>query len=322
MVFTRQAYAELEAQHGQGRVTAAVSVADDAGYGSALIMEHALGAFAVTPYGYTLPWLRVDSVDSTRKLLAELEARCMHHEPLAMLLRGCPWRETPKMTEGLLESGYVPVDHGPIALVDLEGLPSTIEGTFRKSHRTLIRQLREDPDVRVVRDIDGGTMPDFAATYQLSMERLGARDSLQYSSEYLGRLWEVFPKDQRCLIAVWRGSDLLSVALVLVDDSNVASYHLAADTELGRHASASRLTIAEAAAFARDAGCATLCLGGGLGGEKDGLWSFKSGFASSVATYRTWRRVLMEGRFEQVCRAASVVPDVRAPRFPPYATAT
>jgi hypothetical protein len=54
--------------------------------------------------------------------------------------------------------------------------------------------------------------------------------------------------------------------------------------------------------WARDAGCTTFHLGGGVGGRDDSLFRFKLGFSSSTADFYTCRMVMNQARYTCLSR--------------------
>ena len=79
-----------------------------------------------------------------------------------------------------------------------------------------------------------------------------------------------------------------------------------------------KLVLDEARIRGRDRGMSVFHLGGGRGGDEDGLFRFKSGFADKFQTFRTWRFVADPGAYTELTMARGLQNDEHAEFFPRY----
>jgi lipid II:glycine glycyltransferase (peptidoglycan interpeptide bridge formation enzyme) len=80
----------------------------------------------------------------------------------------------------------------------------------------------------------------------------------------------------------------------------IVEYHLGANVQEFLQWSPLKLLISEVRTWAREAGHRLLHLGGGVGGDMDSLYIFKSRFSPLAADFHTFRAVLMPEVYDQL----------------------
>ena len=97
----------------------------------------------------------------------------------------------------------------------------------------------------------------------------------------------------------------------------IAQYHLSGTTEEHRRKGPTTLLLDEARMWAKAEGATVLHLGGGLGGAKDSLFDFKSGFGTGRHAFRLWTRVLRPDVYRALAEARQRARGDADPKFFP-----
>jgi hypothetical protein len=93
-----------------------------------------------------------------------------------------------------------------------------------------------------------------------------------------------------------------------------------ASTRHGDGHHADKLLYDEVRRWAKDRGNSIFHVGGGVGGAKDSLFSYKAGFSSGRHPFHTWRVVTHRAAYESLLTRSGVVSESidMAGYFPPY----
>ena len=131
----------------------------------------------------------------------------------------------------------------------------------------------------------------FYSVYATTMERLGAAEHWRFSSIFFEQLLGALARNAFFLFA-YAGGEIEAACLVLHGHGR-AYYHLAGSYMKYPASQASALMLLRAAEEARELGCATLHLGGGVSAApNDGLLQFKSGFSELRAPYYVYEETM------------------------------
>ncbi len=238
---------------------------------------------ASSVYGYPGPISSVDPIpDRLRQGFCEsLERFLLQRNVVSVSSRLNPFLSGPDVFRNF---GRVNAK-GTTVLIDLRAPEESQYAQYRTNHKRDLAKLaqcgyttRWDEDFRY--------LGEFIRLYSDHMVRIGADDRYFFGDGYFSRLKEELA-DRMCLFVCQQGREIAGAALFFVCNE-YAQYHLGAVAE--SHAKCSPLKqvidVARREFVARN--CSVLHLGGGLGGDEDSLFHFKSGFSKLRRPFHTW----------------------------------
>jgi hypothetical protein len=147
---------------------------------------------------------------------------------------------------------------------------------YRGSLRYDLQKLQAD-GYQCFFDAELTHLPRFAALYRETMKRLGAPAHSYFDDTYFSRLVRTAEYDLRLCVCT-DGTDIVSGGLFSFCGP-IAQYHLSGTSSSHVRRSPSKLVIDCARRQATALGVTRFHLGGGVGGNADSLFQFKSGFS-------------------------------------------
>lgn len=308
-------YHALAEQHGDGRAELIVVEGDDATLAVPLIfrpIDAGTGTSledATSVYGYAGP---VGPSDADPRLLAELATACTTH----LRARGTVSlfsRLHPLLDHAAIDAADV-VEAGATASIDLTGTPAALWSATRSGHRNGINRLRREGFVCERRGMAG--LDTFVAIYESTMRRLDAGGHYFFAREHYEALVDPERGAMELFVVVDPAGAPAAVGLFSVR-CGIAQYHLSGATQEHRRSAPTTLLLDEARTWAKAQGATVLHLGGGLGGAKDSLFDFKSGFGTGRHAFRLWTRVLRPDVYRELEDARRRTRGDADPRFFP-----
>ena len=148
------------------------------------------------------------------------------------------------------------------------------------------------------------------------MIRVSAHDYYHFDEEYFFNLLNSSDFECRLLIACI-DSEITS-GVLLTYSNNIMQFHLAATHESYLHDGPMKLLIDEATIIGRGRGMHYLHLGGGVGGEEDSLFEFKSGFSNLFLDFKTWRFTADKATYDSLVEGRGLLSFANSGFFPLY----
>jgi len=255
----------------------------------------------LAPYGYAGPLAHFEGSERDyRQFLNLALARLTEHLRLrdicAILLRFHPLLPLPM--EPFQAQGRL-VLHGETVWSDLRQSPEQLWSDTRSRYRSYIRALERD-GYTVELDPTGREMDAFIALYHDTMRRVGASPEYFFSHGYFVALQDLL--GGRFLLAHVRSrtGHIVSSGLFTVSHG-MMQYHLSGNNIGEEGANALKLLLHAMRSWGQANGLEKLHLGGGVGAQNDTLFQFKSGFSSARAPFYTWRYIVDEGKYAELC---------------------
>lgn len=272
---------------------------------------------ATSVYGYAGP------VSSTGPIPAEvvsgfqaaLRDELVRRRVVTVFSRLHPLLLQQHLVSGLGETGVV----GPTVSVDLT-LPAEEQwGGYNKGTRRLIRRATE-AGVTCVHDLDLDYLDEWVDLYRETMERLGASSSYHFDAGYFGRMIEELRPVLHLFVALVDGRVASAGLFTLC--RGIVQAHLGGSRQAFSSMSPGRVVDDTARRWAHEAGARVFHLGGGVGGHQDSLFQYKAGFSDRRHQFATWRWIVDEAAYADLCarHGAGAGPDspVDPEFFPAY----
>ena len=187
------------------------------------------------------------------------------------------------------------VETGPTASIDLTQSPEHQQKALRSGHSHDIKKAKER-GVECFRDDSFQYLDSFIDIYYETMQLKGAGDTYFFDRTYFHRLAELLEGYIHLFVAVEEGR-LLSAALFTLCEG-IIQYHLAGTNPAYRDVAASKLIIDTVRQWGNDQGAQVFHLGGGVGGNEDGVYRFKTGFADTEYRFKVWQAVIDQEAYD------------------------
>lgn len=315
-------YSEIEADRLTGEPVAAFVEQGDCRLLIPLILRPlpagVEGVDAVSPYGYPGPLLSPAALtdsDFIEAAGAAAAAALGDAGCAAAFIRCHPLLSQP---ENLFAQQADLREVGSTAWLDLELSAEDRWATMNPKVRgTLRRTLRNG----FVAEIDERweALDAFIDIYTSTMNRVDAAPYYYFDREYFMALHHEL-EGRIHLVVVRQGDEVVGAGL-FTEESEIVQYHLSGTMRIsGRSPSAVMLDYV--GDWASDRGNKVLHLGGGLGGDDDSLFRFKSGFAPERARFTAWPLVTDRSKYDAACAATpgiDLTPEAESHGyFPPY----
>lgn len=293
----------------------AVLVVAEVGYDVAtlpLLLQEVRGAsgmsHATSAYGY--PGLAATT--PTERLARELQrsVRALGEEfgVVSVSVQLNPFQDSRALVAGPMELHGV----GPTAFVDLTRPEATIWRAARPNHRQPFRKTDREYRPRLLVDARAEHLDDFVRLYESTMLRKGAPDVYRFPATYYSTL-----ADQCRAFSLFHAQvegEIVSSAIFL-DSGSVVHYHLAGTQEGWGASGVSRWLLEKVRRHYTLEGRSILHLGRGLGGKRDSLFAFKSGFGAGSVEVERARLVLRPQAYAELC---AELPEAQPGTFPGF----
>ncbi|MCD0160622.1 GNAT family N-acetyltransferase [Deinococcus sp. 6YEL10] len=266
---------------------------------------------ATSVYGYTGPLVKMaaSSQSDHSEFKNALKESLRDMGIVCLFSRLHPIIDTSKYIEGL---GSI-VDIGTTVSIDLKLEEEEQWGSYRKNTRYEIRKLIRDGFT--VRKLDWNEFgAEFIEIYQQTMRRVGASQEYYFSDHYYSGLFQLEGVEMH-LFGCFKDGKLACAGLFSLA-GEIIQYHLSGTAEEFLKESPSKLMIDAVRCWAKKTPATILHLGGGVGGKRDSLFKFKAGLASGEHTFRIWKWILNQSKYEDLTIKAGSTLD--EPYFPAY----
>ncbi len=270
------------------------------------------GRDAVSPYGYPGPLLDgAIGPDLEREALAEGISALHDAGFVSLFVRYHP------LLNGQPPAGLgTAVRHGDTVVVDLALSEPTMWHQTRENHRrniTRAQSLGYAPRM----DTTWARFEGFKRLYAVTMDRIAASPFYRFDDAYFDGLRDALGGSVH--LAVLEKGDDLAAAALYVETDGIVEYHLSGYADEHADVQPTKLLMDFARRWAKARGNRYLHLGGGVGAQRDFLFSFKRGFSPLLRTYWTLRVVIDEPRYRELvaARGFALVEDADG-YFPLY----
>lgn len=212
----------------------------------------------------------------------------------------------PADNEALGESGPV-LQHGHTVTIDL-GMPEAdAAAQLRSNHRRQILRARRDG--LAVRFDEWHRLDEFVEMYHETMRRVGATDFYFFDAQYFRALRDHLG-DAVHLVLVQDDQGRSIGGGVIFEASRIIQYHLGATRTAHLPRQPTKLMFDEIRLWGRDRGARWFHLGGGVGGEGNSLFHFKTGFSRDTRPFYTWRCVIDRREYEHLTGSRAPAPSL------------
>jgi hypothetical protein len=257
----------------------------------------------ISPYGYPSPLLIFSSESNNNtvhinQLLTTFFDMCKANRIVCAFIRLHPILEIPLL---FLEEYGVVFLQGTTIAVDLQLSVENLQ--IRKGHAEEIKKLLKSNYIVRYNQWDTD-YPQFIELYYETMTRINASPYYFFPVDYFYRLQDVLGDRLEIAIAVNEKGEVVGGSLFTLC-GDIVQYHLSGTATSHFKVPSIKLVLYETILRAKQNGYKILHLGGGLGGRKDSLYSFKSGFSKWELDFYTYRVITDPLQYAYLCDAHS-----------------
>ena len=258
---------------------------------------------AVSPYGYAGPVSDASHEDTAfwRRACDQMVETLGANGVVTTFVRLHPLLPVPL---DVLDGAGAVIHHGETVSVDLSLSLEEMWRETRRDHRNQINRARR-AGVKVVFD-DWERLDEWVTIYHENMQRLGASKYYFFPSEHLAALHEAVGDRMHLAVALVDGE--VVGGSTFFEYRGIVQGHVASTRHRKAH-HADKLLYDEVRLWAKDRGNAILHVGGGVGGAKDLLFSYKAGFSSGRHPFHTWRVVTHGAAYADLLARRGIPPE-------------
>lgn len=169
---------------------------------------------------------------------------------------------------------------GTTVFVDLTPGPANIKNGYKYNLRRDLRIAR-DNGLKIVYSKSDSDIISFFEIYSQTMERANAANTYYFGLDYFRSLINSKNINSKIVSCVF--DDKIVASSIFLYSKDVVQYFLSGTEANFVHLMPSKLILDDAICSASVAGYKIFHLGGGVGGQSDGLFSFKKSFSSATA---------------------------------------
>ncbi len=250
--------------------------------------------------------------DIVRRVQSALHEFLHETGVVSVFSRMNPVASRPRLLDGM----GVCVERGNSLVIDLTAPLDVQLARYKSERRKKLRRL-EETDLT----IDFGGMEhidDFVRIFSQTMDRTSADHSYRFDRFYIEYLLREMPDVMHIGVCKLDG-EVISVVLDGFCGGIVEGYIGGTSTE-HRQMSPSTILYDRIRVWGTSIGAKSLHVGGGVGGLKDTVYSYKLSFGANEMPYYTWRYVVDQPAYDKLCREAGGTPtdDIHSEYFPNY----
>ena len=198
-----------------------------------------------------------------------------------------------------------PIENGKTVSIDLSLDEGQIWAKTRRGHQSTINKcIRLGFEAAVVPFAE--YIDEFISIYEETMDRVKAKDSYYFSREYFEGLLKL--GDKVHLGIVEKDGEIVCVCLFF-ESCGIVQAHLGGTRTEFLKQSPFNLLLHHMRLWAKARGNRYLHIGGGVGGKKDNLYTFKSGFSKQRHDFYTLRSVVNDRLYNDLLRLRAKAID-------------
>jgi hypothetical protein len=207
------------------------------------------------------------------------------------------------------------VNNGRTIAIQLTDSLDQQRSKYRRQFRSKIRQLREK-GFFLKKAESKAEIQAFVKIYNENMARVHAESYYYFNESYFFNMLNSGDFESSVLL-LYLGEEITCGAFVTFSN-NIMQFHLAATNSKYLQEAPMKLLIDEATIVGREHQMKYLHLGGGVGGNEDSLFEFKSGFSDTILNFKTWRFVSDQEVYNKLVKARCDNQQKKSDFFPLY----
>ncbi|PRX55303.1 GNAT family N-acetyltransferase [Flagellimonas meridianipacifica] len=240
---------------------------------------------ATSVYGYPGPITKgIPSGYDCKNFQMQLEKFCMDNDIISIFSRLNPFIS--RQNDCLNQLGRIEAIGNVIYL----NLNTSLEGQRSEYHKRLKTYINKSRRTYSIKKADGDKDLDtFISLYQENMVRVNADKSYFFDRAYFLDLFNCPDFETELLLALKNDTKEVAGGAIFIKKDGIIQYHLSGTSEKYLDLNPIKLLIDEMRIKGTEENFRYFNLGGGVGGRKDSLFYFKSGFSKKQIPFKVWK---------------------------------
>ena len=251
---------------------------------------------ATSVYGYAGPIASHESIPE--RVIASFQA-ALRDELTRRRVVAVFSRLHPLIAQGEILAGLGEISAAGLTVsVDLTLPPEDQWAGYSKKTRRIVRKAEEAGAV-CIHDRECAYQREWVDLYRATMRHVRAAPAYDFDAEYFELLAAELGSMLHLFVALLDGK-VAAAGLYTICDGIVQA-HLGAMDRAYARLSPTRLLDDTARRWAFEAGARVFHLGGGVGGQEDSLFRYKTGFSDRRHQFSTWRWIVDALAYRELC---------------------
>jgi hypothetical protein len=249
---------------------------------------------AASPYGYPCVIGDIETFEAWQSVWNEMKGFFSEYGLVSAFLRFHPLLTSSFCLEAA--SAFCDlIYHGETVYQNIDVSEDVLWSETRPSIRYDINKLKRGP-WRYVPD-DWDLLESFCKNYEMTMRRVGADKKYYFSKQYFDRLGEMRKHGSVSLHTIIDADGISVTSGLFFRREGIVQYHLGATNDLYLRYAPTKLLLNEVRLWYGSRNAKIIHYGGGIGGQNDSLFKFKSGFSKKRAKYYTGQMIADEKKY-------------------------
>jgi hypothetical protein len=275
---------------------------------------------ATSPYGYPGPLVIAPKDNASKEAIAtalqrfqpKLKADLSSLGVVSLFVRLHPILNPIDSFRSVWGNLSVPTE---TVYIDLTQPTQILYSQMNKSHRSGMKKLRNMGFTTVVNDFS--LLPGFVSMYHHTMARVDADENYYFPLSYFEDLKKAFG-DAFVMVLTLSPTNEIAAGGIFLEQGDFVQFHLSASAQTYREHAPGKICAEAAMLYFKERGRKNLHFGGGVGGQTDSLFVYKSRFSPLRGNFQVWKTVVNQELFCQFAGLKSVEDSVYSGYFPPY----
>lgn len=205
--------------------------------------------------------------------------------------------------------------HGRTITIDLAQSLEDQRGQYQRTVRSKIKQLSGKAfTVREAKTDNDLSL--FIEIYKENMERVNASSYYFFDKDYFESL--LYSPEFGCKLFLCCDGDVVTSGAIITFSNEIMQLHLSSTSSEYLKIGPMKLLIDEITIYGRNHRMKYLHMGGGVGGNEDSLFQFKSGFSHMMLKFKTWRLISDQKVYDELVKEISEAEIIDSDYFPLY----
>lgn len=203
-------------------------------------------------------------------------------------------------------------ERGDVVICDLTDDAEEIWKQMRASHRTKINKLRRAGFIANMEKVNE-YLDIFIDIYLETMSRVNANAAYFFTRSYFEKFCEALGEGLYICVVEIDGE--AAAASLVTEYNGIVQYHLGGTKTKFLPQSPTTIMFDRVIRWGQQRGNKYLNLGGGLGGSRDSLYHFKSGFSDRVASFMTMQSIVNQDLYDRLTHARAETLNKKISEF-------
>jgi len=206
----------------------------------------------------------------------------------------------PGQEEVLKSLGQTPTI-GKVVNIDLTLDLAEQRTQYSKSTKNRTNKCRKQSTVRKAETEED--INTFVDIYYENMDRLSATKDYYFSREYFFEFMRCDDFDTEILMVINNEDEVAMAASMFVKTNDYVQFHLSGSRTSYLNLAPANVFLDEMRILATDEGHKFFNLGGGLGGQEDSLFAFKSSFSNDYKDFKVWKYIVDDEVYSELSKS-------------------